>query len=477
MSPSATPLRHTLARLLLGAAAAACLALACSQNKTGAILDPTGERILPSNGALSGRVDFGDGTFPATLVMIARVSDCSSIFSSVQVIGTFTGWSETASPLLTRLAPCVWLDTLSLPAERIIWKFRTNGDWDPTPDYGSPGSQVDGLDGCTINNAPGDDGNMIADVAASSAGTVVAVLDEGLTCSSGGLLGRAYAFVKPGLPGAPGAFTSTTDGRFAFTELAPGTYNVLIRPPGRAPRTIANVVVGETPTDLGTISFATAPTGGITGTVAFDPARFPDLASPPWQPATVWLKQGTTIVTQLQTTRTDRSFSFTGLAAGTYKVVSDANIFKADSVDNISVGTSAVDVGERTLLRENAELATSIHVAGDFNGFVIDPAWEMAQSPVGQWTLVAPASIAAGTYNMKFVTDATFDNPTDYGGDETVTIDVPATNAETRLVGGLGTALRLRFTTAGSYTFRLDERRQTFTVEPTPAPASARKED
>ena len=73
--------------------------------------------------------------------------------------------------------------------------------------------------------------------------------------------------------------------------------------------------------------------------------------------------------------------------------MADANIFKADSISNISVATSAVDAGTLTLLRETAELATQLHVAGDFNGFAILPAWLMTQSPIGVWTLTGPDSM------------------------------------------------------------------------------------
>jgi hypothetical protein len=112
-----------------------------------------------------------------------------------------------------------------------------------------------------------------------------------------------------------------------------------------------------------------------------------------------------------------------------------------------------------------------INVAGDFNGFSKDSVeWEMGQTSLGVWSVTSPHPINPGVSNMKFVTDQNFDVPPDWGGDESVTIPVPATNAATRKVTGSGTAIKLDFTAGGTYTFTLDERRQVFSIQPGPGP-------
>ncbi len=462
--------RGWIALALLVAMAASAALMGCERNVPGALLLPTGEQ--PGSGVLAGTVDFGDGSHPATLVLVARVISCTSIFSSIQVVGSPTGFNIGQSPQLTPLAPCMWIDTVSVPAGHLEWKFITNGDFDTTPDYGSPGAQTDGLEGTALLGAAGGDGNMIAEVPAGLAGVLIASLDESPSPAR-------YSFKKPG-PGVQGVFTSTGDGSFAIEGLAAGTYNVLIRPPGRAPRTITNVGVGNGPSNLGTISFGGgSSTGSISGTIAFDPTTFPELASPPYPPVTVQLFSGPFLAGTVTTTRNDASFSFGALAAGSYRLVADARLFTATTRDTIEVAGAARILAPITLPFEFTELSSQINLAGDFNGFAAPDAGsdtEMAQeTALGLFVYprsgVTPITIPAGTYNMKFVTDGSFDNPTDWGGDENVVLPVPITQTDTRLVSGLGSAIRIQIATTGQYRFLLDERRQTFTVEPITGPS------
>jgi hypothetical protein len=149
-------------------------------------------------------------------------------------------------------------------------------------------------------------------------------------------------------------------------------------------------------------------------------------------------------------------------------VRADAHLYAPDSADaTVSAGT--VDVGTLTLDFDVNELASDMHVAGDFNNFTIADTTRMALVAPIVWQYTPSHPIAAGTYNMKFVTDGSFDNPTDYGGDEGQTIPVPVVHSPTSLVSGFGTAIRLQFPAAAVYRFTLDERRKTFSIETVPA--------
>jgi hypothetical protein len=445
----------------------------CEKNVADTPLAPSGTRPVPTTGVLTGRVDFGTGTFPATLVLAARVKQPSfqSPNSSIRVTGTNTDpiFNVPASPSLTQLSPGVWVDTLRLKAGPFEWKFVTNEQFDNPSDYSTlDPSRVDGLENDLGVSSPGS-ANLRAVVPADWAGQVlVCVLDETPLVAH-------YRFGK--VPDAAAVFSSTTDGSFALSGLEPGRYNVLIRPAGQPPVTRADVIVNESgSSDLGTIQFGSGNPGRIRGTLKFDdPANFPpydDLASPPYPPTVVELYQGTFKVAADTTTGSDRSFDFPSLAAGTYRIEADARMFARAIVNNIDVGTATVDLGDVQLAADITELTTSMHVAGDWNGFTIDPTTQMNLTANVTWTYTTTTPITAGIQNMKFVTDGSFDNPTDYGGDESVTLTVPLANAPARLVSGFGTALHLDFTANADYTFTLDERRQTFTIEL--AAASAR---
>ena len=460
----------TLRRTILAAATVgmAFVLSACDKNALNPLLAPSGTPpVVPGNGAITGKLEFGTGSYPATLVLVAAVKAgaAASQFTSIQAIGSFNepAWSFASAPNLTQLAPKVWVDTLSLPAGSLEWKFGTNGDWNNNgADYASADpSRPDGLENDLLPD-PGGGTNLRATVSAASAGLLLCTVDENPSLAH-------YRFEKIGSTSLA-TFSSTVDGRFTITGLANGTYNVLVRPAGQPPRTIANVVVTGS-TDLGTISFGGGGnTGGIYGMVAFDPTTFPDLTSPPFPPAIVQLYQGAFLVATVTTSRTTPDFLFPGLAAGDYRVVVSSYFFVTAAVDPVTVGTTVDTLTTLTLTADFGKLASQIHVAGDFNGFTLADSTSMELTAELKWAYTPSHPIAAGTYNMKFVTDGSFDNPTDYGGDESVTNTVPVTDQPTGLVSGFGTALHVQFAAAGNYKFTLDERRQTFSVEAVPAP-------
>lgn len=469
MSPSPLPPRTGRAIAAL-ALMAGLLALAgCGRNVASFFLAPTGERPVPATGSVSGTLDFGTpGTYPQSLVLMARVRDpnCVSAYNNIKVVGTNTDpiFNVATAPALTQIAPCVWIDTLTLASARITgtfeWKFVTNNAFDNPPDYSTTdGGQIDGLENSLAFAAPGS-ANLDADVPPDYLDrTLVCVLDESVDPPT-------YAFKK--IEESTATFSSTADGRFTISGLVPGTYRLRVRPPTGAPVNLT-VDVGNANVELGTVQVG-APAGSISGELEFEPTLFPDLANPPWPPVRVVLLQGGIEMDEVTTTRTDKTFSFGNLPAGDYRVRADARLYAPDSAD-ATVSAGNVDVGTLTLNADFNELASDMHVAGDFNNFTIADTTRMAFTAQLVWQYTPSHPIAAGTYNMKFVTDASFDNPTDYGGDESVTITVPVVNSPTGLVSGFGTAIKLQFTAAGNYRFTLDERRQTFSVESVPAPS------
>ena len=95
----------------------------CERNVAAPLLTPTGERAVAATGVLSGRLDFGGGAAPRSIVFFARVPSTgyTSLYSAIQVIGTFTSWNEGGSPHLIQLAPGTWVDTVSVPSGAISW--------------------------------------------------------------------------------------------------------------------------------------------------------------------------------------------------------------------------------------------------------------------------------------------------------------------------------------------------------------------
>jgi hypothetical protein len=215
------------------------------------------------------------------------------------------------------------------------------------------------------------------------------------------------------------------------------------------------------------VSSAPPAPGGIAGTVSFQ-----NLASAPFPQAGVEVFSGATPVASTTTDPTTRAFSFAGLDAGTYRVVVGASGFTPAELPSVTVSGGTTDVGVVTL-NEGPSRFTTIDLVGGFNLFTpgVDP---MVESPTAVWT--KDRFLNPGVYNMKFLTDGQFDTPPDYGGDESVTIDVPGGGA-TRLVSGPGTAITISVANPGTYRFVLEERLQRWSatlVTPVPTKAEGR---
>jgi hypothetical protein len=270
--------------------------------------------------------------------------------------------------------------------------------------------------------------------------------------SARGLL-RAAALA--GLLLAPGCDPNTADSRLVPTGLRP-------RP-----------AVGE---------------GAVVGTIVFDPTQAPDLASGPYP---------LTIVDLVETggaTRRDtldpatRQFEFRGLTPGTYAVFAEAYFFRRASLPPVRVVAGEMNVGSLTL-PFNPVQSADIHLVGDFNGFSFvpfapDDSTGLEQRYTGLWygpnltEVFLPSgdvelpdtaiTLSAGVHPLRFITDFDLDNPSDYGGSSSVTLDAPLSFAPMRKVSGPATNLSIRIPVTGRYRFTVDERRLTFSIEQLP---------
>jgi hypothetical protein len=446
----------------------------CGDNSRGSLLRPTGVTTV----TLRGRIDFGDGSHPQSIVLAARRQPgFVSANTIVRVVGTLTDpqWTIEISPRLTQMTPGIWIDTLRVPAGEMQWKFVTNDNWESPYDYASAdGSRPDGLENDLGYSTNGSSPVVKASVSGAIAGQL-------LVCEVDETRSIPHYRITP-IGEGPAAYSSTIDGGFVLPGLVPGDYVLEVRTPGQPPRRV-NVVVGDQDTDAGIVSVGTSgATGAIHGTVVWDPAVFPE-ANAPYPPTTVQLYDGATFIGQVATGGATNTFEFGPLAPGSYRLVADAHLFATTSTDTIAVTTFARSETV-TLPVDLSELPNQMDLAGDFYGggwpsgpdaFQLQDSTRMDLSALGVW--VYPNSnypaitISAGLHYFKFVTDGSYDNPTDFGGDESVTLTAPLADATTRLVGGTGTAFKVNFPTAGQYRFVLDERRFTFHIQPIGSPA------
>jgi hypothetical protein len=211
---------------------------------------------------------------------------------------------------------------------------------------------------------------------------------------------------------------------------------------------------------------APPPAGGVRGTV-----EFTGLTSAPYPRASVILYRGTTRVAGTTSDPDTRRFEFTGVAPGSYRVVVTASTF-TQAEKNVTVTSGVADVGVITLAEGTSAFST-IDLVGGFNFFTpgADP---MTQVSAGVW--VCERNMNAGVFLMKFLTDGQYDTPPDYGGDESLLVQIPG-GGPVRPVSGPGTAIQIEVTQPGLYRFTLDERLQRWDaqlVTPARAGGSAR---
>lgn len=200
--------------------------------------------------------------------------------------------------------------------------------------------------------------------------------------------------------------------------------------------------------------------GGVRGTVAFENAD-----QPPFPQVRVTAEQDAVAAGSDSSEAADGSYEISGLAAGSYDLVFKAFGYLDTTLTGVQVGETVVEVPAVRLRPGCVSAYDSIYVAGQFT----TPPFDLSVSPVMtqvsgcQWeaTVNIPR---ADTYLFKFVTGPGFDNPTDYGGDEAITVPIDSTFA-VREVSGTGTAIKLYVPFPGDFLFELDEETRTFRVE------------
>ncbi len=227
------------------------------------------------------------------------------------------------------------------------------------------------------------------------------------------------------------------------------------------------------------------PTGGLTGLVWFDSTAYPGLGSAPLPPALVQVFKGSTLVAEAQTTPEDRSFTILQLPPGDYGLVARSHAFSPRGYGPFRVVDKVREAGDLSLTANTRDsLSNLTYVVGTMPGFGPEEIGNFTNYcdalTAGRWTypnvLFPQNPIPAGTYRLKFVTDASSSagQLIGWGGDGNVTLTAPVHAARARFGRGPESDLVVTFTSAGSYDFVFDERRLTIDITPTPAGAPAR---
>lgn len=232
--------------------------------------------------------------------------------------------------------------------------------------------------------------------------------------------------------------------------------------------------------------------GSLTGLVIFDPVNAPRLGSSPFPPTRVELLRGSELIAVDSIGGDSRTFRFHNLPQGSYGIVARSTAFLPNSRGNLPVRDGELDMGNLTLTVNSANtdsIPGFAYLIGTMPGFddsaipmgstIVDPGG-LGQVGViaypGDFTGPVPMPIPAGTYRFKFVLDesSTNGNLIGWGWAAADTLTVPVT--EHPLVRGRGPATDIvaRFPTGGSFQFRVDELRQTFSITPLPPAPLAR---
>ena len=230
------------------------------------------------------------------------------------------------------------------------------------------------------------------------------------------------------------------------------------------------------------------PTGALTGIVVFDTTTYPGLDQPPFPPVRVQMTQGGSVVAETLTTAASPTFTFARLKPGDYGLVVRSHAFSPRAYGPFRVVDRTRDAGDLALVANTADsLASNVFVIGTMPGYTTD---ELATfttlcigTSAGLWRLdndnnlyASPLpTIAAGTYRLKFVTDAssTPGNLIGWGGDGSQTLTAPLVNVPARYGTTPATDLVVHFATTDTFAFVLDERRLSISITEYHAPAVA----
>ncbi|MCC6348196.1 MAG: hypothetical protein IT347_01220 [Candidatus Eisenbacteria bacterium] len=215
--------------------------------------------------------------------------------------------------------------------------------------------------------------------------------------------------------------------------------------------------------------------GGMTGSVYFYSDRDPGLALPPFPPTRVELFLGGVSVAVDSLAPDSRDYHFTGLAAGTYSMVVRSSAFLPVSRGGLPVRDGVLDAGSTVLTLNESAVNHAVYIVGTMPGFAFLDlqmgTTQCNQDTVGIHTypgdFAVPTDIPAGTYRLKFVDDDqnTYDgNLIGWGGSPAETLVTPLASQPTVHGSGPSTDLVVRFAQTGQYAFRLDARRQRFSI-------------
>lgn len=321
-------------------------------------------------------------------------STCVSEFNTIHAVGDFTDpvWTIGASPSMLKTPGCIWTAVVRFgTAGNHTFKLVTNGTFDNPPDFGWNESEV---------------------------------LRVGVEHEVKRVQGTGTGIVLD-IP-QPGCYL------FTLWE--------------------KDLLFRADPTSCAT--------GAIHGRVEFE-----NVAQPPYPRARVQAMLHGAQAGADSSEATDGIFAVTELAAGTYDVLFKAFGYLDSTVAGVQVGEAAVDVGAVRLRAGCVSAHDSIWVAGQFT----TPPFDLSVSPVMRqvegclWQAMV-AIPSATTYLFKFVTPPGFDNPNDYGGDESQTLQID-TSYPLREVSGTGTAIKMSFPFPGSFRFVVDEETRTYRVE------------
>ena len=254
------------------------------------------------------------------------------------------------------------------------------------------------------------------------------------------------------------------------------------------------LIAGCAKNDAGTLLTPTGirpspenPTGGIEGFVRHDSTNYAGLSGAPYPITFVTLLRGATSLGTDTVSLDRRGFRFEGIAPGSYTLVARSHAFQPASLGPVVVRESVRDAGDLFMTAAPESIQSITLVIGQMPGFTenelltFDTAME--QNTFGVWTypntFAAVASIPAGTYRFKFVTDLSSGGGDwiGWGGDSSEVLVAPLTDAPVRFASGPASDLKVTFPATGEYAFTLDERRLTFSLQPyvpSPAPGAAR---
>jgi hypothetical protein len=416
-----------------------------------------GSDLSDTTGVIVGRLDFGSGApvpYPRAWFLLrpAGPRECVERFGAIAVLGSMNNWNISRAPdyVMSRLQPCLWARAMAVPGGLVEFKFVTGANeytvtFDNPPDYGRLDANVgtDPLAGDLDSPAPGAGGNV--SVTVPSAGTRVFVLDEAADPPH-------YALVSD----TAFARSDSSDGSFRISGVTPGTYGIFGWFEGRVLLAVDSVEVSAGHvTDLGTLAVE-EPLGRLSGRVAF--ADSPD----PLPTATVTLRYSGSSTIRATAQVTD-DFAFDELSPGLYDVGFQAQGYIDTTLTGMEIASgSEKNVGTVVLQPGCRSAFSTIQLSSDFTSFDLSQAPQMTQGPACVWTDTVTVE-AGGPYNLKFVTDGYFDSPQDYGGDESVTLQLPG-SYPVWPVSGIGTAVNVAFSTSGMYEFLLDETEGRFTA-------------